>query len=178
MRIEGISEVSAPQLTGNAFEQHAPVRTATTQRTARPAQNDRPTTEVLADGGLRVTALTYGLEGDAPDLRVAQVGPTGIDAPVTVPVLAPPLSSPPAARWVVSAGGGHLADRDSPPRCAAGFRTPRQEIVMSTARKSKPAATNPAVAGSGTSTNSTRPSVTSAPALEVSSPKNRNRDSV
>lgn len=67
-------------------------------------------TEVLADGGLRVTALTYGLEGDAPDLRVAQVGPTGIDAPVTVPVLAPPLSSPPAARWVVSAGGGHLAD--------------------------------------------------------------------
>jgi hypothetical protein len=49
MRIEGISEVSAPQLTGNAFEQHAPVRTATTQRTARPAQNDRPTTEVLAD---------------------------------------------------------------------------------------------------------------------------------
>lgn len=43
MRIEGISEVSAPQLAGNAFEQHAPVRTATTQRTARPAANVQPT---------------------------------------------------------------------------------------------------------------------------------------
>ncbi|MFN8019988.1 MAG: hypothetical protein U0Q03_00545 [Acidimicrobiales bacterium] len=49
MRIEGIPEVSAPQLTGNAFEQHAPVRTATTQRTARPAQNVNPTTEAPAD---------------------------------------------------------------------------------------------------------------------------------
>ena len=38
MRIEGISEVSAPQLTGNAFEQ-MPVRTATAKRTERPAVN-------------------------------------------------------------------------------------------------------------------------------------------
>ena len=39
MRIEGISEVSASQLTGHAFEHHVPARTATTQRTARPAPN-------------------------------------------------------------------------------------------------------------------------------------------
>ena len=43
MRIEGISEVSATQPTGNAFEQHVPVRTASTNRTARPAQNVHPT---------------------------------------------------------------------------------------------------------------------------------------
>lgn len=43
MRIEGISEVSASPPTGNAFEQQVPVRTATTQRTARPAQNAQST---------------------------------------------------------------------------------------------------------------------------------------
>jgi hypothetical protein len=48
MKIEGISEGSASQLTGHAFEHHVPVRTATTQRAARPAQNG-PTTDAAAN---------------------------------------------------------------------------------------------------------------------------------
>ncbi|MCB1000132.1 MAG: hypothetical protein R2713_01935 [Ilumatobacteraceae bacterium] len=47
MKIEGISETSAPQLTGHAFEQ-MPVRTATAKRTERPAGN-ADTNEVAAD---------------------------------------------------------------------------------------------------------------------------------
>ncbi len=39
MRIEGISEGSASQLAGHAFEHHVPVRTAPAQRAARPAPN-------------------------------------------------------------------------------------------------------------------------------------------
>jgi hypothetical protein len=53
MRIEGVSEVSASQLTGNAFEQHVPARTATTQRTTRPASNV-PTPEAAVDAVIDV----------------------------------------------------------------------------------------------------------------------------
>jgi hypothetical protein len=48
MRIEGISEGSASQLTGHAFEQHASVRPAPTQRVTGAAQNV-PTPETAAD---------------------------------------------------------------------------------------------------------------------------------
>ena len=39
MRIEGISDGSASQLTGHAFEQHVPVRKAPTQRVTGAASN-------------------------------------------------------------------------------------------------------------------------------------------
>lgn len=51
MKIEGISETSAPQLTSNAFEQ-MPVRTATAKRTERPAVNadiDAASADVVVD---------------------------------------------------------------------------------------------------------------------------------
>lgn len=67
-------------------------------------------TALLPDGGFRISALTYGPSGEAADLRVALVGPEGVEAPVTVPLVVTPPSTPPSARWVASAGGGHLVD--------------------------------------------------------------------
>ena len=67
-------------------------------------------TDLLPDGRLRVTALTYGFSGDDADMRVAVVGPEGIDTPVAVPLSTPPVSMPLGARWVQSADGGHLVD--------------------------------------------------------------------
>ncbi len=43
MRIEGISEGSASQLAGHAFEHHVPVRTPLQQRASRPAPSSTPT---------------------------------------------------------------------------------------------------------------------------------------
>ncbi len=40
MRIEGISEGSASQLAGHAFEHHVPVRTPVQQRASQPAPNN------------------------------------------------------------------------------------------------------------------------------------------
>lgn len=48
MRIEGISEGSASQLAGHAFEHHVPVRTPLQQRTSRSAPN---TTSIDATQG-------------------------------------------------------------------------------------------------------------------------------
>ena len=114
--IDGVARVAASPFGAVVFEEGYGARWRLLRADGEPSPSalaPRPmslATESLPGGGLRVSALTYGIEGDAPDIRVAEVGSMGVNAPVTVPVLVPPLSSPPAARWVVSAGGGHVVD--------------------------------------------------------------------
>lgn len=68
------------------------------------------TTSLLADGRLRVTALTHGASGDAADMRIALVDAGGVSAPVTVPLPGSPVSVPLSARWAEVAGGGQIIE--------------------------------------------------------------------
>ena len=64
MRIEGISEGSASQLAGHAFEHHVPVRTPLQQRTSRPAPNNTPTD--AAGGAVIDTHDTHDSAAESP----------------------------------------------------------------------------------------------------------------
>ncbi len=117
--IDGVARVAASPFGALVFEDGYGPRWRLVRADGQPSSSvfgPRPVslaTGPLSDGGFRAEALTYGIEDDAADIRVAQVGPTGIDVPVTVPLLVPPMSSPPTARWVESAGGGQLVDVES-----------------------------------------------------------------
>ncbi len=63
MRIEGISEGSASQLAGHAFEHHVPVRTPLQQRASRPAPN---TTTTITDATGSAVIDTHDSAAESP----------------------------------------------------------------------------------------------------------------
>lgn len=117
--IDGRTRVSASPFGTVVFEESYGPRWRLVRSDGQPSASvygPRPAslwTGVLPDGGFRITALTYGMEGTTADLRVALVEKEGVSPPVIVPLTATPVSSPLGARWVESAGGGHVVDVDA-----------------------------------------------------------------
>lgn len=117
--VDGVARVAGSPFGTVVFEESYGPRWRLVRSDGEPSSSvyaPRPAslaTGLSPDGELRLTALTYGAEGDAADVRVALVEPEGVTAPVVVPLSAAPASSPLAARWVESAGGGQLVDVDA-----------------------------------------------------------------
>ena len=112
--IDGRARIAASPHGAVVFEESAGPRWRLVRADGQPSASvfgPRPMSlvpELRDDGSFRVTALTYGLDDATPDLRVAEVDPSGITPPVTVPVGVGPLSEDSAPRWFVANETGHL----------------------------------------------------------------------
>jgi hypothetical protein len=114
--VDGVARLAASPFGAVVFEDGYGPRWRLLRADGQPSASvfgPRPAsllTGMLPDGGFRLSALTYGPLGDALDVRVAAVQQDGVTEPVAVPQPALPLSDPPAARWLESAGGGQVVD--------------------------------------------------------------------